>query len=409
MNAKNSVESTSINIAIISDLHCHHSSHPLGINSHLLTDSLRNPAAEHPIQSFIEQVIPDFKENIDYLFCPGDITNGTDPQGLISGWDFINEIAHEMSTKDVIATIGNHDIDSRQQISKDEVFRVPKKIGKSYPFKSKELRDEYWANGYCFVEFPDVRVLVINSCHFHRSKDTAVQGKVDKAQIEEIKKYVEKREDSKIQVALCHHHPMEYPLPNPQAEDVLENSADLLKGLIESNFDVFVHGHKHYPSLEYHPCGGKRIPILSSGSFSAKSGLMMHGMFNSFHMMTITKTGNNQAVGKIRTWEYLEGNGWRRANGGPPNLPSYTGFGSNKNIKDICLEINQLYQSKNSVEIRWDKIEVEIPEVQYLTPKELVDLEKTLDDIYELEVNYSKERLPSKIGKKYNPNEDENR
>ena len=80
-----------LSLAIVSDLHCHHSSQTPA-KSLLLTDSDRWPSSHHPVQS-LRELIDTHSLQANILVMPGDITNEVDRQGMISGWGFIQEIA----------------------------------------------------------------------------------------------------------------------------------------------------------------------------------------------------------------------------------------------------------------------------------------------------------------------------
>ncbi|HEY6976416.1 MAG TPA: hypothetical protein VH396_09000, partial [Chitinophagaceae bacterium] len=71
-----------IDIAIVSDLHCHHSQQftkddKRQVHSYLHSDLLRLPANEHPVQSLLH-LINEKTIKAEYLLCPGDVTNQVD-------------------------------------------------------------------------------------------------------------------------------------------------------------------------------------------------------------------------------------------------------------------------------------------------------------------------------------------
>src|SRR6185436_4469349 len=150
------VSEIEISFAVMSDLHCHHSrSFPkdasaksFEVETYLLSDKLRNPSKEHPIESLIE-VIKSKELQADFLLCPGDITNKVDIQGFITGWEFINQIAEAFDIKkeNLIATLGNHDADSRYKIS-DDVFEQARGIKRNFPVKDDKLCQSFWADGF---------------------------------------------------------------------------------------------------------------------------------------------------------------------------------------------------------------------------------------------------------------------
>ncbi|MBN8672817.1 MAG: metallophosphoesterase [Chitinophagales bacterium] len=376
-----------ITIAIVSDLHCHHSKKfkkddQATSFSYLTTDLPRVPWKYHPVEALFElfKSEPDIKA--DYLLCPGDITNQVDVQGFITGWEYVREIAQKLQVKEesLIATLGNHDVDSRFNIYPDNVFKTAECIGRNFPFKNDSKTMEFWAKGYCFIEHEAVRLLVINSVKFHCNKEAAIKGKMDDAQIEGIDEYLKATKDEKIQIALCHHHPIEHARFNLGTEDTIEKGGELLEVLNYHKFDLLIHGHKHDPWLRYSQGNNDSLPIFSSGSFSATSNFMINSAKNTFHIIKITKEGKDQAMGTIKTWEYLPATGWRKADSGDHFFPQNTGFGFSGKIDDLIAKSIDIIENGNGAFLEWSKFVPQIQDVLYLTPDECVEFRDKLND-----------------------------
>ena len=180
--------------------------------------------------------------------CPGDFTNKTDVQGFISGWDFTLEINKELEGKEVIATLGNHDVDSYETFS-NYSLEIAKGIKKGFPLKDEDDCDKFWSKGCVFIEADDYRILVINSSHYHHNKKASGGGKVGDDLIDYIDEYLAKKNDDKINIALTHHHPIDHSRFKLGEEDKIINGDSLLEVLGKYNFDLFIHGHKHDPLL----------------------------------------------------------------------------------------------------------------------------------------------------------------
>lgn len=100
-----------ITIAVLSDLHCHHSScQPT--ESLLITDADRSPPSQHPVSGLFE-LIEKHGLVADALLMAGDLTNKVDRQGIISGWDFVQDIARALKADILAPTLVNHDVISR--------------------------------------------------------------------------------------------------------------------------------------------------------------------------------------------------------------------------------------------------------------------------------------------------------
>jgi hypothetical protein len=367
-----------LSIAIISDLHCHPSRNKKeeGENTtYLLTDMLRSPAENHPVESFLK-VIKTEELEVNITLCPGDFTDKSNRQGFLMGWSFCLEMNRELNSDEIIATIGNHDVDSFGSASTYS-FENAKGIKQGFPLKEEKERNMFWAQGCVFLERENFRILVINSSHFHYNKDEAKKGKVDHNLISYIDEYMERNIDDKISLALSHHHPVDHSRDGLGPEDTIVNGDDLIEVLGKFKFDLFIHGHKHDPLLRYHQCHetSNRIPILSSGSFSATSNLSFTSKRNTLHKIDLFKDGNSPCNGRVKTWTFRPRNGWKNmydAGGFHPN----TGFGYDGRIEDLAKKI--LKEVGNSAIKDWKELVTEIPEINFLIPTQADDLEKEL-------------------------------
>ncbi|WP_417237496.1 metallophosphoesterase family protein [Bizionia paragorgiae] len=371
-----------IKIAIISDLHCHHSQskdNRGGVmdDSYLKTDMLRTPANDHPVESLI-QLIESNELEVCLTLCPGDFTNKSDKQGFISGWDFSLEINNALNSNEIIATIGNHDVDV-YGVNSSYSIELAKGIKKGFPIKDSDYRDVFWSRGCVFVEKEDYRVLVINSSHFHYNRESAIGGRVDDDLIDYVDQYMDKVKEEKISIVMSHHHPIDHSRLSLGEYDKISNADRLLEILGKHRFDLFVHGHKHDPLLRYHSCYETtyKLPVLSSGSFSSTSNLSWTGKRNNFHIIDVIKEDGSGALGKVKTWTFMPRSGWSimRDEGG---FDAYTGFGFKGEIVNLVSEIENYLEKEKMM--KWEDLIKVVPGVQFLVPSEARELEKLLND-----------------------------
>lgn len=372
-----------LRIAIISDLHCHPEKANFKDNNTLLfSDKLRLPAKEHPVENLLE-IIDAKNLKVDLVLSPGDFTDHSNKQGFFSGWNYVNEIARALKAKEVIATIGNHDVDSRHTYSKYS-FDIAKKIQQNFPIKVKEKEklSTFWDKGYIILEETLYQILVINSTHFHThyEKDSvespAIKGKVEASQIEEIEKYLADNDNPhKIKIALCHHHPIDHSRLKLGEQDVIENGASLMALLVKFKFDIIIHGHKHDPWLRYHPASEHPgLPVLSAGSFSATNQISWINKFNYFHILEINKK-DSKSIGKLDTWTFKNGTGWNSDK--DDGFYPYTGFGYSGTFEELVQRVIALLASQNMME--WDSLVLQIPEIQNLVPDEMDTFQNMLE------------------------------
>ena len=367
-----------IKIAVISDLHCHPSDFQIDgskvDDTFLKTDMLRTPPTNHPVQSLLDVVDSD-NIRCDLTLCPGDFTNKSNVQGLIFGWDSCIEISQAVKSKELVGTVGNHDVDSYLNYSNYSFTNV-RGIRKSFPFKDHGGNlNNFWAIGCGFIEKDDVRILVINSCHYHHNKVNSNSGEVSDELIEYVKSYYEENKDDKINIVLTHHHPIEHSKNDLGELDKIVNSDGLLEILGDYKIDLFIHGHKHHALLRYHPCSNTnhKIPVFASGSFSATSNYSYSQHRNYFHIVEIVKENKEVAKGKIKTYTFLRRQGWI-LNDDPSGFKVYSGFGYQGEIEDLIDLVDDKIDEEKT--IKWEELLELAPDIVHLTPTEMDEFEE---------------------------------
>lgn len=353
-----------IRVAIVSDLHCHReydsNDKDKTNETYLYSDSLRN--SDHPIDSLEKKLKG---QKVDLIFCPGDYTNKSDRLGFVSGWGFVNEIRDFLNADEIIGTLGNHDLDSYNNYSSYS-FTVAKGIKRSFPLKDESKRDLFWSKGCVFIEKDSCRVLVINSCHYHHNKANAGHGKIDDDMLSYIEEYLQSNNEEKINIALMHHPPITHARLDLGEDDKIIKADDLLNILGEHGFDLIIHGHKHDPFLRYYmtTVGSYRLPIFSSGSFSAKANILYCGMKNFFHIIDIEKNVDD-VKGEILSWTYIPRIGWQ-FNYEQNAFPPFSGFGNKLSMDEVVDKIEENVTSLTN----WSVIEERVPNVRNLIPEE---------------------------------------
>lgn len=362
-----------LKIAVISDLHCRHSKSDKENNTFLFSDNMRSPIRQHPAQAFITKIK---EQNItaDIVLCPGDITNKTDPQGLITGWSFLEEIKDALSAKHLIASLGNHDVDSRRLFNNYDSFNMPSRLKENFPFHNDKARDEFYSKKFCFIELDDTLIFNFNSVHSHTNGEDCLTSIVTDDILENIEERLKVLSKKKFQfkIALTHYHPLKHANMGSlyKDSDVIEKGDSLINILESNDFQIFIHGHKHIPRLAYY----NSLPILSSGSFSSLMNLMETGNKNMVHLLTLFSSSKN---GLIRTFEFTNGLGWSD-NYNSKVLPRITGFGNRRNIEDITESITKYFDSRQLDFIKFDELLLQMPELRFLIPS---DFEKVRKDL----------------------------
>jgi len=365
--------SITLTLAIISDLHCHPSNVNYKPETFLTTDLLRSNKGKHPVESLMN-LIDTEKMIVDLTICPGDFSNKADTQGLISGWNYVLEISQRLKSDQTIATLGNHDVPSRDE-SVIDIFETVKGVGRDFPIRDKDKLASFWENGYCIIEDENTEILVINSVKFHSNRAELDRGRITNTQLDELKSLLSPNQD-KIKIALCHHHPIQHERFDLGSHDLMILGNELVDMLEKNNYDILIHGHKHDPWLRYSP-GQGTLPVFSSGSFSATEQILFSDRRNTFHLLEITKEKGSKAKGVIKTYEYYQGKGWQKSKG-TQSIPYLTGFGSKDTIETISNQFISLVSGQKLN--KWEDITKEIAELQFLSFQQLEQLSSTLKE-----------------------------
>jgi len=369
--------SKEITISIISDLHCCHSSAKDAKSSTILfSDKLREPTVEHPIES-LKKLINQESLSSDYLFCPGDLSDKIDIQGLISGFNFVNEIREQFKNCPLFITTGNHDIDSRRRHKEFTSAIYPTKYFTiNYPTSHTLQKQNYWADGYFIYEDDNSIVINLNTSHESLNEEDAKKIQIPKPILQRINAELKKRDTSKMLIAHFHHHPIK--MSNSKLEyrdnDVIENGDKLLEILIENNCDLVVHGHKHIPMLTNY----NKLPIFSSGSFSSLQNVAEHSGFNTFHQIKLIPNGRSSNL-KIKTWIYTMTRGWKQSDDPYFWFPPNTGFGSKEDVNNLISKVEFAMKDKDRMD--FEDLLKDLPDIDFLSPFEQEKMEQELKKV----------------------------
>jgi hypothetical protein len=352
--------------AILSDLHCHHSSQGPA-ESLLLTDLDRVPASQHPVEALLNRIKASQLRS-DFVIAPGDLANRVDRQGMISGWAFVHEISNALRARAVVPTIGNHDVLSRDKTAPDP-FQLPKHLKPQFPTADSRLTEQFWANGFFVWETDGIRFLVVNSAASHNNEILAKRGLITETQLEQIRAELEKT-SGKLSIAVCHHHPMLHEDIGLGTDDVIQNGSLFTQLLSEHKFDFLIHGHKHHAKLSYAPSGPNPLPVLASGSFSAgmSTGLASRTR-NLFHIVTLIRDKETDpSRGNIQTFQFRHSKGWSPATWAAAEFPEITGFGCLEGAPAIALLIRGAFEKNGKSVAAWTEIMESVPELRFVPP-----------------------------------------
>jgi hypothetical protein len=268
----------------------------------------------------------------------------------------------------------------------------------------RSAKAQYWRTGFCAVESGPLRVLTVNSAFFHRSRRAADHGKISERQLAAIEDMLADLPKRRFQIGVVHHHPIVHEAFRLGTYDVIEGGTLLLDLLSEYEFDIVIHGHKHFPRLCYGTGESQSLPVFGAGSFSALlTPNIACSTRNLFHMLeldddTMEHCGKH---GVITSWEFHPGSGWLRPNNTSAALPATAGFGCHIELRSLARAVARAFRSCRIDVVRWERILILIPHLRFLVPCQLVKLAAHLRKHYGLQV--APPDQPNTIGLPHRP------
>jgi predicted phosphodiesterase len=391
-----------LQIAIISDLHCHPSNieHP---DSYFLCDKVGIPALENPVESLCA-LIKSKSITAEFVVVPGDLTFQVNQDGYKAAWDAINKIATLLKAKAIYATLGNHDVDSRIQDHAEDPFFLARSLSSDFPSKDENIWNQFFANGFCIQKSRDLIILNINSCFFHLNETEATKGKINSWQLEKLSRLLEKEPKKSFKIAFTHHAPYEYNPTNSPGNDAMIGGSNLVNLLNKHEFNILIHGHKHDPILSYAQGPSDSITFFSAGSFSVLPNRMLSRTLNSFHLMTLESRVISGCVkqGKIISYNYNITKGWTLGEKISSDFPANAGFGCRMPIREVANLINKWYKIQPNVSIvQWPTLVEALPFANYLLPQDLIKLAMILENEFRLKITPEPPHMPQALGALY--------
>ncbi|WP_411970063.1 metallophosphoesterase family protein [Paucibacter sp. Y2R2-4] len=390
-----------IRIALLSDLHAFQKGHGSAMGSSYLPASPR-PSDPDPFGD-LDQLISREKLTCDLVMCPGDICDKADVGGFQYAWTKLHALKEALAARQLIATCGNHDLNSRLLESDEDPD--PKgalqTVHPQFPFEDTELTDHFWSRNFAlFKPMDGIVTLVLNTSAYHGgNSDEIHHGRISQRTISAIEKKLESFGDGNINILLCHHHlrPLQGLWGKAPDGEYIRKGPELLKTLTKCTASpwLILHGHRHIPNLEhsYDPS----CIIVGASSFSAQ----VQGKHNQFHILDLTQDESRaQPVkGVIDTWSWSVTGGWQRRHigQGEDGFPPECGFGSDSHPRLMANEISKSFEGDPKY-LDWSAVISQNPEVRFLTPEHFSQVEDLLLK-RGISLNRSRDGRVSQVGK----------
>jgi len=190
---------------------------------------------------------------------------------------------------------------------------------------------------------------------------------------------------SKINIFLCHHHPMFHIQEGHGQYDFMSNGQTLLDMLSRTGDWLVIHGHKHEARISYSASIGSRAPtVFAAGTLSAHTD-SVDGFRNQFYLLDLDyqKKPTRKLKGTLNVWNWNKGFSWVKAEGFRDGLFSGIGFGE-KGIQEIAQNIKSFMEDE--IFCDWSELQKQFPQIKYITPSDIRYLQSDLNDEHDIEL-----------------------
>ncbi len=336
----------------------------------------------------IPKLIKDEKLPVDLVICPGDLADCAAPTCQKAAWEALETVRKEVNAKRLVATVGNHDIDSRSKFSPFDPKTTLQSLSPIFPGLTEEQCDFFWSRNFVIFEEAQVRFVVLNSAAFHgiHSGDPQdankeyLHGRVSEKTIEAIaaklgdKKY-------KLNILLMHHHVYKNDHITSNDYSEMKNGEALIRKLAELSDArwLVIHGHQHYPDLFYARGAARSPVVLSAGSMSRRlTGALSARALNQIYHVELPFSDYEalgwNPCGIIRSWHWTDKIGWSRTSFSRPEsatIPFGSGFGCRKDPDVWAKEIKNEFESQKVTHLNWSTLSERLPALRYVLPSDL--------------------------------------
>jgi predicted phosphodiesterase len=398
-----------IRIAVVSDIHAAIPT-PDGMAASYASTAPNTSSSDRDAILSLEKLINDETLAADYLICAGDLADRANPTALNYIWAKLHSLA-ELLRAHLIATSGNHDIDSRFSESDFDARGILRNLKPPYPLGDHKLNNEYWSRNFTILRPPGLRVVVLNSCAYHGANPDPkaaeyLHGRISNFTLSDLRGALnEEPTDQRINILLCHHHPHRHQDIELADYSIMEGGEKLIDALRDAPMRpwLILHGHKHHPRL-MHGAGGALAPLIfGAGSLSAK----LHGDFtgrarNQFYIIEFDPDRASEldleVAGQIFAWDYKLGQGWAPAKS-ESGLPARSGFGySISQMRREAKKVADFLDGKDGV-TDWKSVKSALPYLAYVLPEEIVSLAKELRTTHGIGVVFGDDGEPIQLAR----------
>jgi 3',5'-cyclic AMP phosphodiesterase CpdA len=369
---------TVLRIAVISDIHVLADATDYEHSGNIAAGMPENEPNINPFAGLVEVIRTDPELKADYLVCCGDIADKAHPTALSYGWQKLQSLVPLLGARGLIATAGNHDMDSRHQYNdydaRGQLVDLP-----DFPLANETLTNQYWAHHFAIVNGGNYRIVVLNSAAYHGQEDKAgepeyVHGRIAQRTLTRLCRELDNREAPPVNIFVCHHHPTNIPVPVSDSDSTMTGGDKLIAELTEPGRGrwLIVHGHRHVAQVQRPASAAISAAgtVFCAGSFGMllPSGWPSQNQFYLIEIHCDAQASLGMALaGQFRSWTWTRGKGWEMS-GFSEQLPGSGGFGYLGDISQLATEVEALVRATGEAFVRLEEARVTVPGLSYVAP-----------------------------------------
>jgi Icc-related predicted phosphoesterase len=372
-----------VSLFILSDIHAFRGS--LDQSSSPSYFDITAPAgqsASNPLAA-LQELIKTHSITADYLICCGDLADKAVPDAIERTWREIQDLKSLLKAREVLSTVGNHDVDSRYAYNDHDARGVLLGLSPQFPFVDDAVNNHFWTHHFAIQwhDKPKLRFVMLNSSAYHGEgaieKKEFHHGRISTRTLQRLIKALKSDDRANLNVLVCHHHPQKHDDCDLGDYDDMRGGSDLLKSLDAAEFGpwVIIHGHKHHPKIAHTQGGNSSAIVFSAGSCAAilQPQLIGHARNQVYLVKLDCPSGTTSGKGSYRSWQWAPGLPWTDSKS-DAGLPGVGGFGFRGQIDALAKQVTAAVASQST----WKDLMVAVPDLAYLIPEDLTQLCKLL-------------------------------
>ncbi|WP_408211438.1 metallophosphoesterase family protein [Paraburkholderia sediminicola] len=290
-----------------------------------------------------------------------------------------------------------------------DLFENLKLLSPAYPVHIENLppavahsnRVHYFGADFVVLDSdPRFRLVVFNSCARHNSAPIEYErGRIADSALGWLEETLRSTDDSnpKLNLFVCHHHPIQHEDHHLGSYDFIQNGQRLLDLLSKYGDWTVFHGHKHHGKLTYALGGASSPVVFAASSFSAMLDDAALRMRNQFYLVDLVlPSAGGAPLGTVRAWNWYPGAGWRNADSPSDGIYTGCGFGERRHA-DVMAD---LIATKLGSTMRWGDVLSAVPSLLNVTPRDMSTIERSLRVRHNIQITVGHDGKFDEVGRK---------